>query len=163
MLLTAYLVGTDRIGVELLDWTRAVLDGNSPFKWEAAVSGGYDDITDIDNLDKWATAAGVGYKELRNKLIADYVGNWGTLTAIDKQTLVRHFAYPSAETPANLDLLYSQADRDKYKKVVMERLESICGCVVGESNITPGKYFHYRVDDAGVLDPQEILTDVGMA
>lgn len=152
------------VGNDITQWERDDLGGNDPLKWETTISSGYVDITTISNIDTWYIGAGASYKDMRNELISRYVPSWGTLTTIEKQTLVRHFVWDSTETTENLDLLYTQAERDDYQKKTMELLDATCEAVIRRSNVSGSiKYFDHQTDDVGTLTTVEITTDVELA
>jgi hypothetical protein len=52
MLLTAYLINGQAVGVDLPSWEDSDLNGNPPFKAELTVSAGYTDISSMENWNK---------------------------------------------------------------------------------------------------------------
>ncbi len=163
MLLTAFIINTQKVGTELIQWDGSDLGGNPAFKAEATVSTGYGDITSLANWNTWWKGTLLDYKELRNELIAVFLPNWATLGNADKKILLTHYIWPSTETTVNLDLLYTQAERDAFQEIMMGLLDK-CDCLIRKSNVIGSiKYFDYQVDDNGTLNTVEIITDVELA
>lgn len=100
-----------------------------PFKKEATVSAGYSDVSGIDNWNRFWTYTGINYKEFRNTLISDYVGDWATLSDADKKILVKHHVYPVSTTTGDLDALWLASERADQRLDVINLYES-CGCAV---------------------------------
>jgi len=135
-------------------------------KLETTVSTGYTDKLLAEEWDdlKWLLAdMSIGrYKIFRNDLISTFsvAAVWDTLTDISKKALVRNYVWKSTETTANLDLLYTQTERDDFQKQIMELLNSTCDCDIRKS-VTVGstKYFDQQNDDTGVITTVEVITD----
>lgn len=136
--------------------------GDPMFKSEDTLSAGYTDVTTLANWGLYgAQVKGLNYKDFRNILIADFVGTWATLTDAEKKTLIRHYVYDSAETPANLNSLHTQVERDDFQKAVMLTLNEVVETVIRRSNVSGStKFFDHQTDDAGTLITVEITTDV---
>lgn len=115
----------------------------------------------LDNM--WLlNAAEYDYKFFRNKLISTFSSSnvWDALATVDKQALVRHYVWKSGETVANLDLLYTQTERDDFKKTRIEILNNSCNCAITLSNIANSdKYFDMQVNDSGTLITVELTMD----
>ena len=82
-LLTAYLIGGDTVGIDLLGWTATQLGGNPAFKSEATVGAGREDVSNIQNWCKWGIETTLTKAQILveiNALIAD----WGALAQADK-------------------------------------------------------------------------------
>ncbi len=158
-LLNAYIIGgTDTVGITVTDWERDSLFGNNPFVADTVILAGYADISSPKKWEIYYAAVGYNYCQFRNALI-DLNVTWDTLSISDKQTMVRHYVYPSATIVDSLDLLYTQQQRDGYKIETMSKLGE-AGVVVRRSKtVNSMKYFTYEVDDAEVLFTDEILSD----
>ena len=92
MKLTAYLINTDKVGVDITSWGDDTLLGNVPFKFEETVSSGYADITTVENIHKYGfDIEGYDYKKVRN-IIKDLVETIGfsNLTANEKYIATIH-------------------------------------------------------------------------
>ncbi len=130
-------------------------ESNPRFKHEATVSAGYTELTSISDWDNHGMRAIVSYKDFRNELISNFT-NWATYSNDDKKRLMEHYVWPSTETTANLDLLYTQTERDEFVKARVLLLNE------GGSNlhIAPdGKYWDIQPDVAGSLVTTELKTD----
>ena len=166
-LLTAFLISgtpvtdTAPVGPQIA----ANLAASDGLRYEGQVSAGYQDVSTPENWDKFWSTTLIDFKTFRNNLIATYTpaSFWDTATDEAKKALVRRFVYPSTETTANLDLLYTQAERDAYQATTMEFLNVTVGVNVRKS-ITSGsiKYFDVALADDEVLDSQEIKPDVAV-
>lgn len=133
-------------------------ESNPRFKHEATVSAGYTELTRISDWVNHGMKAISKYKDFRNELIANFT-NWATYSNDDKKRLVTHYVWLSTETTANLDLLYTQAEREQFVK----------NCVVvlngngSNFQIAPdGKYWNMLPDVTGVLVTTELKTDVAI-
>jgi len=130
-------------------------ESNPRFKHEATVSAGYTELTSISDWTTYGTKAIDSYKDFRNELIANFT-DWATYSNDDKKRLMQHYVWLSTETTANLDLLYTQTERDQFVKE--------CAALLNEhgSNlqIAPdGKYWGILPDIAGSLVTTELKTD----
>jgi len=98
------------------------------------------------------------YKTRRNNLIENFafMDAWNALSLDDKKALIEYWVWPSAETTANLDLLHTQAERDKFRETVIVQLNK-CDCNL---HISPnGKLWNVLPDDTGGMSGVEIKTD----
>lgn len=120
-------------GIEVLDWKRADLSGNDPFKYEATVSAGYSDISFPDNFDKYYESAKIPYKDMRNELISTFISQWGSLSTDDQKAMVKNYVYPDGTSRTDLDALSSQSARLNDQKIMMELLNLSCTCNVREN------------------------------
>ena len=135
--------------------------GNSMFKSEDTLSAGYTDKTTLTNWDLYgAQIDGLKYNEFRNILIVDFVGTWATLIDTDKKTLVRHYVYDSTETTANLDLLYTQAERDDFMNQVVKSL-NVCDCNLRKETNSES-YWNVLPGSTGELTITKLKTDVSL-
>lgn len=165
-LLTAYVDTASKKAFIDAGFAWDELAGSAALKYEDTVSTGYSDISSPDNWDAhWAQIVPQpGYKKIRNNLIAIYITPgtfWGTATTAEKQALVRNYVWPSSETTANLDLLYTQAERDDFQKTTMESLDATCEANIRRSNVSGStKFYDYQSDDRGIVTLKEISTDV---
>lgn len=158
MILSAFLIGIEKAIIDIPNPTDAQLAGNVPLKWEAILSNGYADVSGISNIDTHSFTASAPYMEVRNKLIADYLSGWATLSVAEKQALVRNYVYPSTETTANLDLLYTSAERDIFRNDAMKKLNSEPGNLFSVwKDIVNGK-FYKAYSNNGVTEKAEITT-----
>lgn len=122
MFLTAFLIGGQRAIIDITHPTAEQLAGNAPLKWEAAVSTGYANVTDILNLDKHYFSVFAPVNEVRNELITTFISLWATATPEERKALVRWYVYPATATVAELDALYTLAERDAFKLILMNNL-----------------------------------------
>ena len=130
-------------------------ESNPRFKHEATVSAGYTELTSISDWTTYGTRAIGSHKDLRNELITHFT-SWATYSDDDKKKLMQHYVWPSTETTAALDLLYTQTERDEFVKACVLLLNE------GGANlhIAPdGKYWGIRPDVAGSLITTELKTD----
>jgi len=130
-------------------------ESNPRFKHEATVSAGYTELTSISDWNNHAMKAIANYVDFRNELITIFT-DWATYSDEEKKTLIRHYVWPSTETTANLDLLYTQTERDTFLK----------NCVVSLNeynynfSIAPdGKYWNMAPDVSGSIVTTELKTD----
>jgi len=130
-------------------------ESNPRFKHEATVSAGYTELTSISDWTTHGTKAIGNYKDFRNELIANFT-DWATYSNDDKKRLMEHYVWPSTETTANLDLLYTQAERDQFVKACASLLNTFGSNL----QIDPdGKYWGILPDVAGSLVTTELTTD----
>jgi len=130
-------------------------ESNPRFKHEATVSAGYTELTSISDWTTYGTKAIGSYKDFRNELIANFP-NWATYSNDDKKRLMQHYVWLSTETTANLDLLYTQTERDEFVKECASLLNAV------GSNLhiaSDGKYWDILPDVAGSLVTTELKTD----
>lgn len=131
-------------------------------KLEVAVSTGYVELLTAEEWDTYHSLLSTSYKTFRNELIGNFVAGWSTMSTVDQQALVRHYVWPSGTTATELNALYPVTERSAFKRKVMDNLKSR-DCIPRKSSTAGSKkYFDIRVDDAGVLDPQEITSDVAV-
>lgn len=133
--------------------------GIAPFKAEAAPSADYTDFSSLENWCIYHYYASYDEKAVRNLLITDYVGSWATLTDDEKKALIEHYVYLSTETTANLDLLYSKAQRDAFRDRCMVALAT-CDCRPEVATDDPDKWYDIQLLAGGVMNPVLIATDV---
>lgn len=151
-----------QVGGEVIRGPHLDGSGDPLFKSEDTLSSGYTDKTTLANWDLYgAQVDGLEYKDFRNILIADFVGSWATLTDAEKKTLIRNYVYDSTETTENLDLLYTQGERDDFQNQAIASLNKPGEAVIRRSNVSDSiKFFDYQTDDAGILTTVEITSDV---
>lgn len=122
-------------------------EANPRFKHEATVSAGYTELTSISDWNNYAMKAIGNYNDFRNELITVFT-NWATYSNDDKKILIKHYVWPSTETTANLDLLYTQTERNQFLLQCVALLNK-CDC---NFQIAPdGKYWNILPDTAGSL------------
>ena len=125
------------------------------FKHEATVSAGYTELTSISDWTTYAQKAINSYTEFRNELITRFA-SWATYSDSDKKKLIEHYVWPSTETIANLDLLYTQTERDQFLKNCSESLNKL----KQNFQIAPdGEYWNVLPDSAGSLITTKLKTD----
>ncbi len=130
-------------------------ESNTRFKHEATVSAGYTELTSISDWYNHGMKAIANYKDFRNELIATFT-NWATYSDDDKKKLIKHYVWPSTETTANLDLLYTQAERDQFLTDCVSALNAFSG----NFSIAPdGEYWSILPDIAGSLVTTKLKTD----
>lgn len=150
-----------QVGGEVIRGPHLDGSGNPLFKSEDTLSAGYTDKTTLTNWDLYgALVDGLDYDDFRNILIADFVGSWGSLSDVDKKTLIRHYVYDSAETVPNLDLLYTQSERDDFQSRAAEALNT-CDCNLRKEINIEG-YWNVLPDSTGKLTITELKTDVAL-
>jgi len=130
-------------------------ESNPRFKHEATVSAGYTELTSISDWNNYAMKAIGDYKDFRNELITVFT-DWATYSDDDKKILISHYVWPSTETTANLDLLYTQAERDKF---LLDCIESLNKCGCNFHGAPDGKYWNILPDATGSLVTTELKTD----
>lgn len=108
---------------EPLEIDHVVLAGSPSFKAEATVSTGYTDVTSIANWDLYGRATS-GYAAFRQMLIDDFIGDWGALTTVEQKTLVLHYLWPDGTSDAELDTLWTDAERDQFHDDVWGALKA---------------------------------------
>lgn len=132
----------------------------TPCKFEVSVSAGYSEITDVADWNRYWPSVGIDYIDYRNYLIDTFEPTWGTLSDDQKKALIEQYVWPSETTGTELDALYTSIERLAFKENVVKTLET-CGCIFKKSSTSSSeKYFNLTVDDGGIMDPQELLTDV---
>ena len=109
---------------DTLSYERFDSSGNPAFKAETTVSTGYTDISSLKNWDAYWWGTTYKYKDFRDLIIADHRPDWATLSDDDKKTLVRNNGWPDSETEANLDLLYTSAERDIFTDQCLASLDA---------------------------------------
>ncbi len=97
-----------------LEIDRAALDGDPPFKAEATVSTGYTDITSIANWDLYGRTTGLSTAAFRQVLMDDFIATWGALTTAEQKILVSHYVWPDGTGDAELDALWTDAERAQF-------------------------------------------------
>jgi len=68
MLITAYLINGQSVGVDLSSWLTEDLNGNPAFKAEDSVSEGYADITSITSWDRFGLDTGKDFKVIKYQI-----------------------------------------------------------------------------------------------
>jgi len=122
------------------------------------------DYTNIPLPEDWSKyyslAPQVNYADFRNELITKFSAtvDWDALSDTSKKALLKHYVWDSS-TSDDLDLLYSQVDRDKFRDKCMEALK-LCGCLIILSSDDPDVFLNITCTAAEVLDPVVIATDV---
>ncbi|TDI97049.1 MAG: hypothetical protein E2O29_02085 [Deltaproteobacteria bacterium] len=130
-------------------------ESNPRFKHEVTVSAGYTELTSISDWCNHGMKAVSNYKNFRNELISIF-SNWATYSDDDKKKLIQHYVWPSTETTANLDLLYTQIERDEFLKNCSELLNKL----KQNFQIAPdGEYWNVLPDSAGSLVTTKLKTD----
>ena len=125
-------------------------------KFEATVSTGYTELVLPKEWDDCQWLKDIDYKEFRNNLMSTFEPNWATLTDDSKKALIRHYVWPSTETTTNLDLLYTQTERDQFLAACIALLND-CDC---NFSIAPdGIYWNVLPDVAGSLVTTKLKTD----
>ena len=124
-----------------------------------SVPAGWEDISSIENWDKYYENAGEKYRKCRNQFITDNLPNWNSLTNNEKKILIKNYVYPDTTTQAEIYSHWTTEEHDENIKETMRKLNLPDQLVV--KSITEGsdKYFNITVDDTGVADPQEIKTN----
>lgn len=100
------------------------------------------------------------YREFRDKLISKFSApaTWDALSDISKQALVRHYVWKSSETVPNLDLLYTQAERDQFMEDTVALLnDSECNF---QKVMSDGTYWNVLPDTNGNVAVYKLETDV---
>lgn len=161
MILSARNDIESQVGGEVIRGPHLDGSGNPMFKSESSLSAGYTDKTSLVNWDLYgAQVDGLTYRDFRDILITDFVGDWATLSDADKKTLIRHYVYDSTETIPNLDLLYTQVERDDFQKEAVDSL-NVCDCNLQKEG-NGEKYWNVLPDNTGVLTRIELKTDVSL-
>lgn len=129
---------------------------------ESLPESGYTNIPLPEDWDKYYFLANqVEYKVFRNNLIDTFASavDYDSLSLISKRALCRFNVWRPGETVANLDLLYTQVQRDEYTHKCMNELNTFCGCDIKKSNVVGSvKFFDKQVNDSGGLEPLEVTT-----
>lgn len=154
MKLTVHDSLADQVGTDVLRYDKGVVP--TPFKSEETVSTGYTDVTSIVNWDLLWTLTGIKYKALRNTLITDHLGSWGTLGDSDKKILVRHHVWPSGTSTADLDALWTYSERNAFRSRVIEGLSCRHVKVRKSTTTNSEKLFVSQIDDTGV----DVITEL---
>ncbi|TXT28098.1 MAG: hypothetical protein FD136_2032 [Chitinophagaceae bacterium] len=161
MLLTAFIDTTGKKAYidDGFNWDD--LGSNAPLKLEATVSAGYANITGINNLVNFGYMVG-GFNSIRNELI-NLIPQWTTFSDADKKLLIKNYVYPTTATTAELDALYTPAERDNFKLGIMENINSDNKSFFStiRSNVSGSiKFFIVKVNDLGTVDTgTEILSN----
>jgi len=120
---------------------------------------GYTETTDPEDWDKYFIFADVSYKDFRNSMISNLESSWGSYSDDQQKALIRNYIWPSETSDEDLDALYSDADRDMFRDLVMTTL-SCLECVVRKSITADStKFCDLQLADDGVMAPKEIKTD----
>lgn len=159
MLLTKH----DSVVIEAERLTYPGTLSDPPFKSEATVSAGYTDVTSLANWQSLGTLAGLSFKDLRNILINDYVASWATLSDVNKKILVRHHVYPAATTTADLDALWTLAEREDFRQDVIDSISSGYLIIRKSSDAGSEKLLCIEVKDDLTQTVVAIATDVALA
>jgi len=130
-------------------------ESNPRFKHEATVSAGYTELTSISDWNNYAMKAIPKYSDFRNELIAVFT-DWATYSDDDKKILITHYVWPSTETTANLDLLYTQTERDEF---LIQCIILLNGCSFNFHIAPDGTYWNILPDATGSLLTGELKTD----
>lgn len=130
-------------------------ESNPRFKHEATVSAGYTELTSISDWDNYAMKAIARYSDFRNELVTQFT-NWATYSDNDKKRLIKHYVWPSTETTANLDLLYTQAERDQFLATCVVLLNE---CDHNFQIAPDGIYWNLLPDATGSLVTTQLKTD----
>ncbi len=130
-------------------------ESNPRFKHEVTVSAGYTELTSIFDWNNYALRAIPKYSDFRNELITLFT-DWTTYSDADKKILMRHYVWPSTETTANLDLLYTQTERDQF---LTETVVLLNGSGFNFHIAPDGKYWNIVPDTTGSLTTIELKTD----
>ena len=132
---------------------------NPQFKFEATTSAGYTDVTNFDYWEQYWFLTDKNSKEFRNILIDEANANWGTYADADKKAHIRSNVWPSGTPDAELDALYTDAERDDFQKNTMELLNRNCLCDIRQSTTgSSKKFFDQQNDDTGTITTVEVTT-----
>lgn len=125
MLLTAYLISGDALGVDLTSWTSTELGGNPAFKAEDTVSAGYEDISSIENWDSFGSISGKDYAfvRLEIKTLVDAAG-YGTLTDNQKKVALQYFVAGGGND--YVDVLYTDAEYKTFYDAHLNNMKVAC-------------------------------------
>lgn len=171
MKLWAYLINGTPVST-LGKWTSTELGGNSAFKVSSNSSeSGYEDISSIENWEKFWTVSGRDYKFMRAEVSALVVAaGWSNLTTAQKAVASRLFVASKAqrdeiyttEQQISLGLLHHKASVEsrtlRYAKASMEvynRLSpSESKIVINDVTEIGYRYMQYGIEGTVEGDPE---------
>lgn len=142
------------------DYATVTKEGDNVCVWGDSLAN----ETSLDNL----VAAHVAYsegedetklstKELRDKMISEDLSNWGSLSTDRKKELVQCFVWPNTATPAELDALHPQEDREQ---MICDTVHLVVTDTAVIKSTDGGlKYWREIADASGVMSTEELKSD----
>ena len=157
MLLTVYVdTGGKKAYIDSdFDWGQ--IAAQPPIKAEASVSSGYSDVSNPRNWRGLGVFVGYHGNKLRNELMT-FNASWGSLSTDNQKAMVEQYVWPDGTPGAELDALYSSAQRAAFRDAVIEAINgdpSVLFSVWRDD--TDSKLYRVTVD-AGVTTKTEITT-----
>jgi hypothetical protein len=158
MLLTAYLINGQTVGVDLPSWNDSDLNGNPPFKAEATVSAGYADISSMENWSKnwvldWSRCRDE-FKPLFYAAAGQNLQNFANLPMDQKLLACTYFCIPYA---MRLQLVSEAEDLASWNYLLEKTKESRTTCVEAMRKFT-GSYI--RTEALTLALTQQFFEDV---
>jgi hypothetical protein len=118
--LLAYQINGLAVGIDLIQWDSADLNGNQPFKLilsGTTIPVGYTDISSIINWNKFGCMVANDYLVCKNEIKEIcLIRGWSNLTNTEKDLSIQYYSYPDT-TSAVIFLMgkgYSQAQAQGY-------------------------------------------------
>jgi hypothetical protein len=101
--LLAYQISGQTVGIDLVGWNDADLNGNPAFQIILSgqtVPSGYTDIDSIENWDRFGLQIANDYSVVKFSIkeICEYNGGWTGLTNTEKDLAIKYYAYPDPTT-----------------------------------------------------------------
>ncbi len=133
-------------------YSTADLEGNQPFVFGASLPSGYDDISGIEEWDKYGERAGADYIRVRSEIkgIAEPVG-WSSLNSAEKAICAQRFF--SFVTGTNRDEIYTEAEQRLYALKFFQCMQEARGVRLARSE---GEAFLWLSE----AQQQEIVDDI---
>lgn len=138
-----------------------LVEGQPVLILETTVSAGRENVSTSRNFVTFFGILGLTYNSMRNELIGLLTG-WATMSTDNKKAMVENFVYPVTETAANLNLLYTQAQRDTFKKETMKQLNSEPDNLFSVLQDKVNGNYYKLVTENGAANPLPITTDTAL-
>ena len=140
--------------------TDSLADGQTELAAFVAATTVPTDYADITSLTNWKLYWNriLSIQAFREILIDDYISEWETLSDDDKKILIEFHVWPSGTPDAELDALYTDAQRESFADDIIVQHRQI-GCVITKSTTASSKkYIKYTVDDTEVITTDTITS-----
>lgn len=103
MKLGAYKINGEAVGADLEQWDTSDLNGNDPFQAKDTLDAGYEDISSVENWDKYHDLFALDYKFVRDIIgglvltETNNLADWNTYDAAKQEIAARWFVVPEAQ------------------------------------------------------------------
>lgn len=161
MLLLAYIIDGQAVGVDLVSWDDDALNGNKPFIASNEVLSGYKDISSIENWDSFGSNC-TDFNTVRDNIQALVIAivtpnfsKWNDLTLLQKQISCKYITAPyQLRVPA---IVTDQEDEENWRSLLIKTKSDRDNCVES-MRLAVGEYI--RTGALTTVQTQQFFKDV---